>query len=247
MDTLLIFAKAPIRGTVKTRLAESTGLDEEAVLRLYRAFLEDTVLMATHTKATPALAYTPVEGRPLIEEMLEKVREERGVRVRAFPQEGEDFDARFASAVRQIDGRVAVIGSDSPQLQPRTVKRAFSFLRRNGGMVLGPSGEGGVYLVGLNGGHGMDFQGVFTGGDELENLSAMAEEGGMPLLLLEELTDVDVKADLITLVSNLRALKYASRFGPCHLPRNTMAAIEGLGLRVVRSKGTREKDLLKGR
>lgn len=247
MDTLLIFAKAPIQGTVKTRLAETTGLDEEAVLRLYRAFLEDTLLMATHTGAAPALAYSPAEGRPVIEEMLEKVREERGVRVRAFPQVGEDFDARFASAMETVEGRVAVIGSDSPQLQPRTVKRAFSFLKRKGGMVLGPSGEGGVYLVGLNGGHGMDFRGVFTMGDELENLSAMAEERRMPLLLLEELTDVDVKADLITLVSNLKALSYSSRFVPCYLPRNTMAAIEVLGLRVVRSRGTREKELLKGR
>ena len=247
MDTLLIFAKAPIKGTVKTRLAESTGLDEEAVLRLYRAFLEDTILMATHTGATPVLAYTPAKGRSVIEEMLERVGEERGIRVRAFPQEGEDFDARFASALEKVEGRVAVIGSDSPQLQPRTVKRAFSFLKRRGGLVLGPSGEGGVYLVGLSGGHKMDFQGVFTRGGELENLSAMAEERRMPLLLLEELTDVDVKADLITLVSNLKALRYSSRFGPCHLPRNTMAAIEGLGLRVVRSKGTREKVLLKGR
>ncbi|MFQ5975231.1 MAG: hypothetical protein ACE5J5_02805 [Candidatus Hydrothermarchaeales archaeon] len=117
------------------------------------------------------------------------------------------------------------------------IDKAFDFLAKNIDMVLGPSNEGGVYLVGLRSGTLIDFEGVFTKGVELENLVKTAKEKRMPLKLLEEMTDIDVVSDLVTLICKLNAMSYSSKFEEVYLPKNTIKTVENLGLRIGESKG----------
>jgi hypothetical protein len=118
-----------------------------------------------------------------------------------------------------------------------------------GAMVLGPSGEGGVYLIGIksairNPQSAINFKGIFTSGNESDNLLKIARRKKIPLLILEELTDVDVKSDLITLISNLSMMKYSSKYARIYLPKHTIRVIKKLGLAIDRKgDGTRKKYL----
>ncbi|RMF91085.1 MAG: DUF2064 domain-containing protein [Methanobacteriota archaeon] len=235
-DGLLVFAKAPVKGLVKTRLKAGTPLCDREVLRLYESFLADVLAAAERTEADQIyLSYHPAGSGNVMEGFVG----ERGpAGVRLFPQEGRDFDERFTKAVESVLREcqsVIVIGSDLPHIQPRTINRGFGFLRREGGMVLGPSGEGGVYLVGVT--RPLDFTGVFTAGVEMDNLTGLARKRGLRLLLLEELTDIDVAGDLATFICAIQAMEYAAECGDYQLPRNTIQTVREMGLEVRAQRG----------
>jgi glycosyltransferase A (GT-A) superfamily protein (DUF2064 family) len=248
MNSLLIFAKAPVKGFVKTRLKNNSDLSDNELLELYMAFLKDTLEMAHRAGSDRVyLSCYPKEKKALMEEILVECFGERLKGFRVLSQEGENFNERFTNSVREALKRcnnVVVIGSDSPQIQPAVIERARNFLNNVGGMVLGPSKEGGVYLVGVN--RSLDFNDIFTKGIELENLVALAKEKQMQLLLLEELTDLDVSTDLINFICNIKAMKYAAKFNDFFLPENTINAIRKIGLYVEsEGGGKRGKKLVK--
>ncbi len=250
MNSLLIFAKAPIKGFVKTRLKNDSGLSDNETLFLYRAFLKDTILMTNSTSADNVyLSFYPKEGEDLVKAVASECFE-GGIlpeKLSLLLQEGGDFDERFTNVVRDVmlksDGAI-VIGSDSPHIQPRIIERALVFLKTDGGMVVGPTSEGGAYLVGVS--SPLDFKGVFTQDIEMENLVLLAEKNNMPLLLLDELTDLDVETDLITFICNIKVMEYAAKFNDFYLPKNTIKAIKEIGLEVEsKNGGERGRKLVK--
>jgi glycosyltransferase A (GT-A) superfamily protein (DUF2064 family) len=238
LNSLLIFAKAPVKGLVKTRLKNKSSLSDDELLELYRAFLKDTIRMSQQAGSDRVyLSCYPKDKKDMMEEILIECFGERPKGFKVLSQEGENFNERFTNSVRQaLSGydNVVVIGSDSPQIQPAVIERSQAFLNNVGGMVLGPSKEGGVYLVGVD--RPLDFDGIFTEGIELENLVALADEKQMQLLLLEELTDLDVSTDLINFICNIKAMEYAAKFNDFFLPENTINAIRKIGLS-VKSEG----------
>jgi glycosyltransferase A (GT-A) superfamily protein (DUF2064 family) len=238
LNSLLIFAKAPLIGFVKTRLKNNSNLSNSELLELYRAFLKDTIQVSKQAGSDRVyLSCYPKEKKALMEEIIIECFGEMPKGFSVLSQVGEDFDERFTNAVREaLTGcdNVVVIGSDSPQIQPGIIERSWDFLNKVGGMVLGPSKEGGVYLVGVN--RPFDFDGIFTEGIELENLVALAEENQMQLLLLEELTDLDVSSDLINFICNIKAMEYAEKFNDLFLPEYTINFIRKIGL-CVKSEG----------
>jgi glycosyltransferase A (GT-A) superfamily protein (DUF2064 family) len=252
MKTLIIFAKVPLPGFVKTRLTAGTPLTDDMVCALYEAFLKDVMTVAAMTSAeTIAVHYTPAGEEKKMRSILKGLnlgaRNER--RFVFQPQEGESFTERvtnsFATAARFGAEAMLMIGSDAPILKPEIMDSAFDFITARSGMVLGPSGEGGVYLIGFPGDVKLDFTGVFTDGSEIENMVGIAEKGNMPLKLMPEILDVDVEADLITLVGVLRALNYERKFETKVFPMNTFRALEEMGLRVTRREDdTRHKKIV---
>ncbi|VAX26031.1 hypothetical protein MNBD_NITROSPINAE04-2087 [hydrothermal vent metagenome] len=242
MKTLIVFAKAPVAGNVKTRLLESTPLDEGQVLDLYTAFLTDTLTMATLTGAeTIAIHYTPATEEKKMRKIVRGLRiGSRNERRFTFaPQEGQTFTDRIAHsfrlAVKQGGGQLAMIGSDSPLIRPQMIDTAFEFIYSRSGMALGPSMEGGVYLIGFNADAPVDFERVFTKGSEIENLVKIAKALNMPLKILPETLDVDVASDLVSLVSIIRALSYERKFTDQVFPVNTGKMIENLKLKIARA------------
>ncbi|MBI4828585.1 MAG: DUF2064 domain-containing protein [Nitrospinae bacterium] len=242
MNTLIIFARAPIRGQVKTRLMADTPLDESQILALYGAFLKDTLLLAARTAAhSIAVHFTPPDAEALMRETAASLgmgaRNER--RFTYTPQQGETFTARVSAAFRheaRMGGQwLVMIGSDAPLMRPEVIDEAFTFVHGNTGMALGPSGEGGVYLIGLPAGAPMDFTGVFTQGSELENLYQIARSMNMPLRILPETLDVDVGADLVWLIGLARALEYERKFTENACPVYTSKTLAELKLRVGRA------------
>jgi glycosyltransferase A (GT-A) superfamily protein (DUF2064 family) len=251
MKTLIIFAKAPLIGTVKTRLAADTSMTDEQVLMLYEAFLYDTFTIAALTTAEMILVhFTPKSEEKHIRRIINKLNlhDYSKNRFMLAPQHGETFTDKirysFNNATDLGGDEIVMIGSDSPLLKPSVVEMAFDFLCANSGMSLGPSGEGGVYLIGLRGPVLISFDGVFTCGTELENLALLAKEKNLPLQVLPENLDVDLEADLITLVSIIRATNYSYNFPELFFPTKTALMIEELGITIERSgSGSRGKSI----
>ena len=139
---LVLFARDPVPGQVKTRL--HPVLDPESACLLYRAFVEDTLdLMESITGVDRFIGVHPSPDSGFFARCAE-----RGFRL--FAQEGKDLGERMERALarRLAEGyrQVVLIGSDSPTLPPAYLKQALASDRP---LVLGPSTDGGYYLVAM--------------------------------------------------------------------------------------------------
>ncbi len=252
MKTLIIFAKAPVPGFVKTRLAKDTPLDEEQVCALYEAFLKDTITVAALTEAERiAIHYTPADMEDVMRKIVKRlklgVRNEKRFTFRA--QEGETFTEKVSNSFKAEgstgEAELVMIGADAPTLKPGAIDDAFDFIYSRSGVVLGPSYEGGLYLIGHPSTLPIDCAKVFAEGSEIENFVNIAKELNVPIKLLPETLDVDVGADLITLMGLIHAMAYQRQFETCVFPTHTNEVISGLGLSVVRdSDNTRSKKIV---
>src|SRR5499426_1312002 len=180
-------AKTPRGGEVKTRL--SGALSPEEARRLYIAFLSDTFalmeeVMEEREELTIALCYTP-EGE---EEAFEEVEREGSL---MFPQRGEDLGARLTNCFANLFAlgfqSVVVIGADSPTLPGEHVFDAFECFETDDDVVIGPTEDGGYYLVGMRKLHERIFEDIPWGDDgAMEATIERAREAELNLVLLPE-------------------------------------------------------------
>ena len=189
---LIVFAREPRLGRVKTRLARDLGA--ELALELYQGLVEDVLAVAGRTAAA---------GRFIYAADLEPAgsffaRWQAGFAVVA--QTGADLGARMDAAFREVVGagfdRVILIGSDCPDLTPAILADAAQRLTDHD-LVLGPAADGGYYLIGLNRPRPALFAGVDWGTDRvLAQTAARAKALGLRTSLLAERQDIDTLADL---------------------------------------------------
>ncbi len=141
---LLIFVKHPTPGQVKTRLARELG--EESAAEIYRACVELTLERLRVFRCEAAVYVDPPESVGRITSWL-------GTGWTLHPQQGGSLGERLAAAMRESfeagAKRVVVIGTDSPWLQPAQIAAAFNALADHD-LVLGPTEDGGYYLIGLS-------------------------------------------------------------------------------------------------
>jgi hypothetical protein len=131
--------------------------------------------------------------------------------VRLVKQRGRDLSRRLERAFRERQRagaeRVVVIGSDSPLLSPRLLRRAFSALKRSPA-VLGPARDGGFYLIGLSLAArklGGTFDGIEWGGPKAcRQMLSRLRAAGWRASLLPDLYDVDTQLELARLARDLR-------------------------------------------
>ena len=139
-DVLVVMARQPVPGAVKTRLARHVGAD--AACALYRAFLTDIAagLGAGPWRLTWAVTPADADLRPIV-----------GAGSDCFPQRGADLGERMASCFDDLFGggaaRVVMIGADVPHLGASAVAAAFAALD-TADVVLTPTRDGGYCLVG---------------------------------------------------------------------------------------------------
>jgi len=188
---LVVFARAPEAGRVKTRLAREIG--GAGALAAYRE-LGTLVLDAVAGLGDCAIvvAYTPADREDLVRAWL-------GAGPRYEPQPEGDLGSRMLGAIaaRCAAGaeKVLVIGTDCPALDPDLLETAFARLDR-ADAVLGPAADGGYYLVGMTRPIRELFQGIPWGTSAA--LSATLERAaaaGVSVALLEERRDIDTAAD----------------------------------------------------
>jgi rSAM/selenodomain-associated transferase 1 len=144
---LVVFARAPERGRVKTRLAAAVG--DGAALACYRALGAAVVTAVQGPAWRTIVAHTPADAAPALAAWLDP----QAAGTLAFaPQADGDLGARMRAAVAEAAAagapRVVVIGTDCPDVDAAVVAEALAALDA-ADVVLGPALDGGYYLVGV--------------------------------------------------------------------------------------------------
>lgn len=192
---VIVMVKAPVPGTVKTRLVPP--LTAEAAAALAAALVQDAVRNARPI-AEVLIAYAPSTGKALLETLLPEGLHwtaQRGDNL------GERMGAAMADAAAASFSPLVVIGTDSPTLPPACITEAIQTLQADiADVVFGPTDDGGYYLVGARQPQPSLFDGVAWGTEAaLTQTAANAARLGLRCHLLPEWHDVDTGEDLARL------------------------------------------------
>lgn len=198
---LTVMAKAPRPGKVKTRLSPPLTLEQTAALNV--RFLRDTTQnLATIAGSAGLVSYTPVGDEALFAGLLPAA-------FALVPQRGDGFGERLLAAAEDVlaigYGSVCLIDSDSPTVPASAFERAVKALAQPGDrVVLGPSEDGGYYLIGLKQAHREPFERIaWSTGSVLEETMERCREAGLEVVLLPTWYDVDDAATLAILQAEL--------------------------------------------
>jgi glycosyltransferase A (GT-A) superfamily protein (DUF2064 family) len=199
--TLLVIAKEPVAGRVKTRLCPPCSPEQSA--ELATAALADTLA---------AVARTPAARRVLVLDGNPGRWLPDGFEVQ--PQCGGGLDERLAHAFSSVEGPALLVGMDTPQVSPGLLGDASrELMRRPDGSVLGLSLDGGWWALGLRRADPQVFLGVpmstvETGARQRDRLCA---RGAVPTLL-PELRDVDTYADAHAVAADIPQSRFGTTF-----------------------------------
>jgi len=208
--TLVIMAKAPRPGTAKTRLAQS--LPAPAVVELYGCLLDDTIALAQSLDHTDIAIMCPASD---VHDLARVV----GDTVAIVAQSGDGLAAGLTSVFANFalagHTRIIAFNSDSPHLPAPVLQGAFQALARCD-VVVGPTHDGGYYLVGAKASH----PGLFTADglgttNAFDALQARARALGLSVHLTDPFYDIDVAGDLTRLAAELR-------LAPARAPRTAV-------------------------
>jgi uncharacterized protein len=192
-SVLNLFFKYPEFNMVKTRLARD--LDGTFVFDLYREFIKDIIDTGKKVDAGLILSISSSGGTP-------PGNYEKEFGIRSIAQSGQDLGERMYNSFNKIFSfayrRCLLIGSDIPDISAGLLNKAFDKLN-NYDIILGPSSDGGYYLIGLNSSslHREIFKDVRWGtGDVLEKTMENTSKLNLKHYLLDELNDIDSLHDL---------------------------------------------------
>ena len=204
----LLFAKYPQPGAVKTRLTPPLSALEAC--RLYGSFLLDTAAVLQACKATHrVVACAPGGAAPAFRDLLGHMGD-----FAYQPQPDGDLGLRMRRlldwAFLQGADRAVIIGADAPWMSAAVIDQALELLTDHD-IVLGPSMDGGYYLIGLRQScTTRPFAGIDWGSGAVLR-QTIAALGAARLALLPAGYDVDTAADAAWLRNHLTALKRAGQ------------------------------------
>lgn len=203
----MVFAKEPVAGKVKTRLARTLGAERAA--ELYAAFLEDTLRTARSVaSAERCLSYAPASASGRFAALDPEAT--------LLPQPEGDLGARLASAFERAFAlghtRCVALGSDAPHLAPRVLEELFDALATSPIAVL-PTDDGGYAAIGLDAPRPELFERIdWSTPRVLAQTLERARRIGLEVRSLPATFDVDGPADL----DRLREL--LAKEGPVRCP-----------------------------
>ena len=193
MNTLIIFIKNPIKGKVKTRLANTVGDDK--ALAIYSQLLERTRKITQNIDCKKYLFYSDFVD--------EQDDWDNSTFIKCL-QKGVDLGERMLNAFKLVfeqnnNSKAIIIGSDCAALTDKIVEKGFLALQEKD-FVIGPSNDGGYYLLGMN----FLFETLFNNKvwsteSVLEDTENDIKMAGHTFEKLEALTDIDLEEDLIEL------------------------------------------------
>jgi len=195
--------KAPRAGHVKTRLVPPLMPEEAAELNV--CFLRDTaaaIEQACGSIAVGVAVYTPIGFEKVYDNILPSA-------FQLLPQRGDGFGERLAFAAEDLFrcgfNSVCLIDSDSPTVPTDAYAKAVTLLSRpHDSVVLGPSDDGGYYLIGLKKFHRNLFERIDWSTDRvLEQTRSRAKESNLEVALLPNGYDVDDRTSLNRLCEEL--------------------------------------------
>lgn len=199
---IAIFARAPVPGAAKTRLIPALGADRAADIAA--VLLRLTVVRVTEFWPGEVYLYaSPNTEHPLFHELV------AGYHVHLRAQNDGDLGARMRAALDDLiagHGAGAIIGSDVPHCPGHTIEHAYDLLAR-GRNVIGPAGDGGYYLIGLQAATPTLFADIRWGAETvLDETHNRVRAAGIEMESLPGLRDVDSYADLLVAARELPVL-----------------------------------------
>lgn len=205
-DALIVFAKWPEPGRVKTRL--TPALTPKQAARLYEAFLRDGLAQYAGLEADVRLYLAP----PLPAGPTALLPPD----VSLHPQQGPDLGARMLRAFVETFGagyeRAVLIGTDHPSLPTDFIELAFAALETPLSLCIGPSEDGGYYLLGMNDLFPQLFDGMtYSHEDVFAQTLDRAGATRAHVSVLPEWYDVDTPEALRRLVADLAATTSGAR------------------------------------
>ncbi len=186
---LIIFVKNPRLGNVKTRLAHSIG--ERKALEVYLKLLEKTHQCVMKVPVDICVYYSDyIDKNDLWENDL----------FLKHIQFGADLGERMYNAINTSLSdsyeKVCLIGTDIPHLSSDIIDEAFSKLNDTD-IILGPSKDGGYYLIGMKAAHSKLFKNILWSTSQvLFQTQRNAEKHNLKVGLLQELNDIDTLEDI---------------------------------------------------
>jgi uncharacterized protein len=188
-DLLIIFVKAPRPGHVKTRIAEVIGAQPAA-----DAYLALVGILIGNLRTLPnvEVRYTPDDAYLEIPQWLQPTW-------KTAPQGPGDLGERLVNAFR--DGfmkgneRIAIIGSDAPDVSREDIEAAWSALGDHE-VALGPAEDGGYWLIGLKSEQPALFEGIsWSSSSVFDETMDRASAAGFKVQVLRKLSDIDTIED----------------------------------------------------
>ena len=205
---ILLFVKYPAAGRVKSRLARSLG--PEVAARLYKRFVGDVVEMLDGTGRVVRVYCDPYESVANYarwigggHEFIHQTGGDIGERMRNA------FEETFAAGYK----RAVLIGSDIPDMPADFLNDAFARLNNGSGAILGPSSDGGYYLIGFSAEsfYAEAFSDIsWSTENVISQTRAKLEKNGTNTALLPTWLDVDTVDDLNELVKRNKGGEFAS-------------------------------------
>jgi rSAM/selenodomain-associated transferase 1 len=192
---LVIVAKAPVPGEVKTRLY--SDLTPAAATDLYRCFLQDRIAEMSSLKGIDlAIAYTPEDSEAYFAAITSNGFD-------LFPQNGKDLGERLNNIFVQKSAEgydaITIIDSDTPDLPKSIIQESYELLTSGRAeAVFGPCYDGGYYLVGLCKPQPEMFQGIpWSTATVLHKTLEIAKRNAVKTKLLQRRNDLDTFEDLL--------------------------------------------------
>lgn len=191
MNALIIFTKEPVPGKTKTRLMPYFGPEECA--ELHKCMLRDIRKEMKYTDSDLIVAYTG--GRP---DYLKKVFGEKNTLF--IEQRGENIGEKMHNAIADAKDlaydKVVLIGTDIPEIEAETIDAAFTMLDA-ADIVLGPTEDGGYYLIGMKEPHREAFEVTLYGtGSVYEETVEGIRSAGLTTAAVESYSDIDTREDI---------------------------------------------------
>ena len=200
-SAVILFARDPVLGKVKTRLFPF--LSEETILQLYTCFLHDSLDKIRQVKNADLFVGVAPSNQSGFFTAIQDAD------IRLFAQEGKDLGDKMRRAIhdRFVEGykRAVIIGSDSPSLPVSYIEQSLS---SDKDMVLGPSTDGGYYLIGMREKVVEIFDGVAWGTEKvLAETYERLVKNGAALETLPVWYDIDSPEDLKFFQTHLQLIE----------------------------------------
>ena len=191
VERLILFAKAPVLGQVKSRIAQKTG--EQKALLIYEQLLHHVLSQFQNAKDFQVCCYSDQPRHAFFDRY-------KAPGVDFFQQQGEDLGQRMFNALTNEMGNatsVVLIGSDCPAINQALVLKAFQKLASGYQVVIAPAEDGGYVLIGFTGRvYQQIFENINWGTDKVfAETRQKIDQVGLKLCQLETLADIDTYDD----------------------------------------------------
>jgi rSAM/selenodomain-associated transferase 1 len=196
---IIVFARAPVPGQAKTRLAPRLG--EWRAAQLHARLTRHAVRTALAARCGPVELHATRRHRFF-----------HGLGVPLRVQKGKDLGERMYRALAKASRPAILIGTDCPMLTPADLRRATRWLQGGCDVVLAPAQDGGYALIGARRVSPAMFEGIEWGGERVYD-ETRARLSGYRWRALRRVWDVDRPEDL----DRLRWLRFASAVRRCAL------------------------------